>query len=178
MAELSTLARPYAKAAFEFAADAGDLQGWSKSLSTAGAVAEQQAVVKFLSSPNATAAQQAAAVNDICGDALSVTGQNFIAILSENRRLQLLPHISQQFEIMKANREKAVDVEVVSAYELDAVQQEKLSDALGAKLKRNINMQVSFDKSLLGGAVIRAGDTVIDGSIRGRLAKLAESLNS
>jgi F-type H+-transporting ATPase subunit delta len=178
MAELSTLARPYAKAAFEFAADAGDLQGWSKSLSTAGAVAEQQAVVKFLSSPNATAAQQAAAVNDICGDALSVTGQNFIAILSENRRLQLLPHISHQFEIMKANREKAVDVEVVSAYELDAVQQEKLSDALGAKLKRNINMQVSFDKSLLGGAVIRAGDTVIDGSIRGRLAKLAESLNS
>ena len=178
MAELSTLARPYAKAAFEFAADAGDLQGWSKSLSTAGAVAEQQAVVKFLSSPNATAAQQAAAVNDICGDALSVTGQNFIAILSENRRLQLLPHISHQFEIMKANREKAVDVEVVSAYELDAVQQEKLSDALGAKLKRNINMQVSFDNSLLGGAVIRAGDTVIDGSIRGRLAKLAESLNS
>ena len=178
MAELSTLARPYAKAAFEFAADAGDLQGWSKSLSTAGAVAEQQAVVKFLSSPNATAAQQAAAVNDICGDALSATGQNFIAILSENRRLQLLPHISHQFEIMKANREKAVDVEVVSAYELDAVQQEKLSDALGEKLKRNINMQVSFDKSLLGGAVIRAGDTVIDGSIRGRLAKLAESLNS
>ena len=178
MAELSTLARPYAKAAFEFAADAGDLQGWSKSLSTAGAVAEQQAVVKFLSSPNATAAQQAAAVNDICGDALSVTGQNFIAILSENRRLQLLPHISHQFEIMKANREKAVDVEVVSAYELDAVQQKTLSDALGAKLKRNINMQVSFDKSLLGGAVIRAGDTVIDGSIRGRLAKLAESLNS
>jgi len=178
MAELSTLARPYAKAAFEFAADAGDLQGWSKSLSTAGAVAEQQAVVKFLSSPNATAAQQAAAVNDICGDALSVTGQNFIAILSENRRLQLLPHISHQFEIMKANREKAVDVEVVSAYELDAVQQKTLSDALGAKLERNINMQVSFDKSLLGGAVIRAGDTVIDGSIRGRLAKLAESLNS
>jgi F-type H+-transporting ATPase subunit delta len=178
MAELSTLARPYAKAAFEFAADAGDLQGWSKSLSTAGAVAEQQAVVKFLSSPNATAAQQAAAVNDICGDALSVTGQNFIAILSENRRLQLLPHISHQFEIMKANREKAVDVEVVSAYELDAVQQKTLSDALGAKLERNINMQVSFDNSLLGGAVIRAGDTVIDGSIRGRLAKLAESLNS
>ena len=178
MAELSTLARPYAKAAFEFAADAGDLQGWSKSLATAGAVAEQSAVVKFLSSPNATAAQQAAAVIDICGDAISVTGQNFIAILSENRRLQLLPQISRQFEIMKANREKAIDVDVVSAYELDAGQQQKLSDALGAKLERNINMQVSFDKSLLGGAVIRAGDTVIDGSIRGRLAKLAESLNS
>jgi F-type H+-transporting ATPase subunit delta len=79
---------------------------------------------------------------------------------------------------MKANREKAVDVDVVAAQEMDADQQQKLSDALSAKLERKVNMQVSLDKSLLGGAVIRAGDTVIDGSIRGRLTKLAESLNS
>ncbi|MDA8781696.1 F0F1 ATP synthase subunit delta [Porticoccaceae bacterium] len=178
MAELSTLARPYAKAAFEFAADAGDLQGWSKSLATAGAVAQQPTVIKLLSSPSSTAQQQAAAVTVICGEDLSPTGQNFIAILSENRRLQLLPQISHQFEIMKANREKAVDVDVVAAQEMDADQQQKLSDALSAKLERKVNMQVSLDKSLLGGAVIRAGDTVIDGSIRGRLTKLAESLNS
>ena len=178
MAELSTLARPYAKAAFEYAADAGDLQGWSTSLATAGAVAQQPAVVKLLSSPSATAAQQASAVIEICGDELNATGQNFIAILSENRRLQLLPQISYQFDIMKANREKAVDVDVVSAHEIDASQQQQLSDALSAKLERKVNMQVSLDKSLLGGAVIRAGDTVIDGSIRGRLTKLAESLNS
>ena len=178
MAELSTLARPYAKAAFEFAADAGDLQGWSTSLATAGAVAQQPAVVKLLSSPSSTAAQQAAAVIEICGDALSATGQNFIAILSENRRLQLLPQISHQFDIMKANREKAVEVDVVAAHEMGADQQQQLSDALSAKLERKVNMQVSLDKNLLGGAVIRAGDTVIDGSIRGRLTKLAESLNS
>jgi F-type H+-transporting ATPase subunit delta len=178
MAELSTLARPYAKAAFEFAADAGDLQGWSKSLATAGAIAQQPTVIKLLSSPSSTAQQQAAAVTEICGEDLSPTGQNFIAILSENRRLQLLPQISHQFEIMKANREKAVDVDVVAAQEMDADQQQKLSDALSAKLERKVNMQVSLDKSLLGGAVIRAGDTVIDGSIRGRLTKLAESLNS
>ena len=178
MAELSTLARPYAKAAFEFAADAGDLQGWSTSLATAGAVAQQPAVVKLLSSPSSTAAQQAAAVIEICGDALSATGQNFIAILSENRRLQLLPQISHQFDIMKANREKAVEVDVVAAHEMGADQQQQLSDALSAKLERKVNIQVSLDKSLLGGAVIRAGDTVIDGSIRGRLTKLAESLNS
>ncbi len=178
MAELSTLARPYAKAAFEFAADVGDLQGWSQSLSTAGAVAQQPAVIKLLSSPSSTAAQQAAAVIEICGDELGATGQNFVAILSENRRLQLLPQISHQFEIMKANREKAVDVDLVAAHKMDADQQQKLSDALSAKLERKVNMQVSLDKSLLGGAVIRAGDTVIDGSIRGRLTKLAESLNS
>ena len=79
---------------------------------------------------------------------------------------------------MKANREKAVEVDVVAAHEMGADQQQQLSDALSAKLERKVNMQVSLDKSLLGGAVIRAGDTVIDGSIRGRLTKLAESLNS
>jgi F-type H+-transporting ATPase subunit delta len=79
---------------------------------------------------------------------------------------------------MKANHEKAIDVEVIAAHELDAEQQRQLSEALGKKLERNINMQVRLDKSLIGGAVIRAGDTVIDGSIRGRLTKLAESLNS
>ena len=178
MAELSTLARPYAKAAFEYAVDAKDLQGWSDGLALAASVAQQPAVEKLLSSPSATTVEQAKAVQDICGDALATACQNFISILSENRRLQLLPHISQQFETMKANLEKAVDVDIVAASDLDAAQQQTLSDALSAKLERKVNLQVSLDKSLLGGAIIRAGDTVIDGSIRGRLTKLAESLNS
>ena len=178
MAELSTLARPYAKAAFEFAVGVSDLKGWSDSLSTSAAVTQHAAVVKLLASPSSTPAHQAATIIDLCGDVLDATGRNFIVILSENRRLTLLPQISYQFEIMKANREKAVDVDVVSAQPLDAEQQKMLSEALSIKLQRKVNMQVSLDKSLLGGAVIRAGDTVIDGSIRGRLTKLAESLNS
>jgi len=178
MAELSTLARPYAKAAFEYAAQAGELQSWSDSLSTAGSVSQQSNVVKLLSSPSVTGQQQATALIEICGDALDERGQNFLTVLSENHRLKLLPEISLQFDILKANREKAVEVELVAAHELDAEQQQKLSDALSAKLERKVNMQVSLDKSLLGGAVIRAGDLVIDGSIRGRLAKLAESLHS
>jgi F-type H+-transporting ATPase subunit delta len=178
MAELSTLARPYAKAAFEFADSAGDLASWSQSLALAAAVAQQPNVVQLLSSPSVTADQQVTALIGICGDVLSAQGKNFLTVLSENRRLQLLPEISQQFDILKANREKAVDVEVTAALELDADQQQTLSDALSAKLQRKVNMQVRLDKSLLGGAVIRAGDTVIDGSIRGRLAKLAESLHS
>jgi len=178
MAELSTLARPYAKAAFEFAVDASDLQGWASCLATSAAVTQHAAVVKLLRSPSSTLIQQAATIIDLCGDDLNATGQNFITILSENRRLTLLPQISHQFEVMKANREKAVDVDVAAAQPLDAQQQQMLSDALSNKLQRKVNMQVSLDKSLLGGAVIRAGDTVIDGSIRGRLTKLAESLNS
>jgi F-type H+-transporting ATPase subunit delta len=178
MAELSTLARPYAKAAFEYAVEAKDLQGWSNSLALAASVSQEPAVEKLLTSPSITAAKQAEAVQDICGDKLASACQNFISILSENRRLQLLPQISQQFEIMKANLEKAVDVDVVAAAKLDAAQQKTLSEALSAKLERKVNLQVSLDKSLIGGAVIRAGDTVIDGSIRGRLTKLAESLNT
>ena len=178
MAELSTLARPYAKAAFEYAMEAGYLQGWSDSLGTVSSVAKQSSVDQLLSSPSSTASEQAAALTGICGESLSSAGKNFICILSENRRLKLLPQIAHQFEIMKANQEKAIEVDVASAQPLDEEQQEKLTEALSKKLERKVNMQVSLDKSLLGGAVIRAGDTVIDGSIRGRLTKLAESFNS
>ena len=178
MAELSTLARPYAKAAFEYAMEAGDLQGWSDSLGTVSSVAKQSSVDQLLSSPSSTASEQAAALTGICGESLSNAGKNFICILSENRRLKLLPQIAHQFEIMKANQEKAIEVDVASAQPLDEEQQEKLTEALSKKLERKVNMQVSLDKSLLGGAVIRAGDTVIDGSIRGRLTKLAELFNS
>lgn len=178
MAELSTLARPYAKAAFEYALEAGDLQGWSDSLGTASSVAKQSTVDQLLSSPSSTSAEQAAALMGICGESLNSAGKNFICILSENRRLKLLPQIAHQFEIMKANQERAIEVDVASAQPLDEEQQEKLTEALSKKLERKVNMQVSLDKSLLGGAVIRAGDTVIDGSIRGRLTKLAESFNS
>jgi len=178
MAELSTLARPYAKAAFQYAADANDLQAWSDSLALVAAVAQQQAVVKLLSSPSYTAAQQAEKTIEICGDAINDKSRGFIQVLAENRRLQLLPQISQQFEVLKANREKTVEVSVVSASEISTEQQNKLASALSAKLEREVSMQVSIDDSLLGGAIVRAGDTVIDGSIRGRLAKLAEALNS
>lgn len=178
MAELSTLARPYAKAAFQYAADASDLQGWSDSLAVAAAVASQDTVVKLLSSPSYTATQQAEKTIEVCGDALNEKSRSFVQVLAENRRLQLLPQIYQQFEVLKANREKTVEVSVVSASEISTEQQEKLASALSSKLEREVSMQVSIDDSLIGGVVVRAGDTVIDGSIRGRLAKLAEVLNS
>ena len=124
MAELSTLARPYAKAAFEYAMEAGDLQGWSDSLGTVSSVAKQSSVDQLLSSPSLTSSEQAAALTGICGESLSSAGKNFICILSENRRLKLLPQIAHQFEIMKANQEKAIEVDVASAQPLDEEQQE------------------------------------------------------
>ena len=178
MAELSTLARPYAKAAFEYAAGANDLAAWSKQLATAAAVAQADNMVKVLASPSLTSEQQAQAFIDVCGDELAGHAQNFIKVLAENKRIALLPFISALFEEFKANREKSVDVEIATAFELDAGIQDQLAKALTAKLEREVNVQASIEKDLLGGVVIRAADVVIDGSVRGRLAKLAEAMKA
>ncbi|WP_372749783.1 F0F1 ATP synthase subunit delta [Litorivivens sp.] len=178
MAELSTLARPYAKAAFEFALAAGDLAGWSVQLATAAAVAQQDVIKKVLASPAMTTAEQAQTFIDVCGDALSEKAQNFIRVLAQNKRLKLLPQIAVIFEAHKAAQEKSVDVELSTAYELDAETQQKLAEALSGKLQREVKVTAVVNKELLGGVLVRAGDLVIDGSVRGRLAKLAEAMHS
>lgn len=178
MAELSTLARPYAKAAFEFADNSDALTQWSNELSLAAAVARTEKIVKLLSSPSLTSAQQAESFIAVCGDELSSNVKNFMQVLSTNKRLSLLPEISALYEAFKANREKSVEVDITSAFELDDAIQKTLSQALTAKLKRDVKVQTTVDKSLIGGVVIRAADVVIDSSIRGRLAKLAEVMKA
>lgn len=178
MAELSTLARPYAKAVFEFAVNAGDLSTWSNQLSVAAAVSQTKNVNNVLSSPSLTTEQQANQFIDVCGEELGVGAQNFIRVLAENKRITLLPDILSLFEQFKSNREKSVDVEVATVFELDDAIQQKLSSALSSKLEREVNLQTTIDKDLIGGVVIRAADIVIDGSIRGRLSKLAENMNA
>ena len=132
----------------------------------------------MLGNPSLTAEQQAGTLTDVCGDALDVQAGNFIAVLASNKRLALLPEISSLFEQYKANQEKSVDVEVVSAFDLSDTARDKLAEALGTKLERQVKVRTSTDSDLLGGVLIRAGDLVIDGSVRGRLNKLAEALNS
>lgn len=176
MAELSTIARPYAKAAFEHAVAAGTLPQWSAMLGLLAAVAEDPAVHRLLESPELTANSKAESLVALCGESLDVKGVNFVRVLAESRRLALLPDILLQFDRLKANLERTVDVAVVAAREMGVDQTEKLAGVLSARLQRDVRISVSVDPSLLGGAVIRAGDTVIDGSVRGRLAKLAEAL--
>jgi F-type H+-transporting ATPase subunit delta len=142
------------------------------------AVCQNEKVVNLLSSPSSTSAQQAKLTIEICGDEINEKTKGFISVLAENKRLKLLPQISKQFETLKDNREKTIDVDVVSAIKLSDKQKNTLASALSAKLEREVNMQVSVDTSLIGGAVIRAGDTVIDGSICGRLTTLAQVLHS
>lgn len=177
MAELSTLARPYAKAAFEYALDSNSLDAWSTMLSLAAAVSQQDKVAKLLGSPDTTSEQMARTFTALCGDQLDQKGANFIAELAQNKRLLLLPQINEQFEALKAQQQDVVDVSVSSAFELDEGQKKTLASKLSQSLKREVQMHTEVDKNLLGGVLIRAGDLVIDGSVRGKLAKLAEVMN-
>lgn len=178
MAELTTLARPYAKAAFEFAQAASNVQSWYEALEVSAAVASQAQVKQALAASGLSAQQKASVFVQVCGDQLDEKQQNFIRTLASNKRLALLPYIKELFARMKAQQEKTIDVEVTAAYELPVDLINKLAQALSAKLDRKVSVQGSVDKSLLGGVVIHTGDTVIDGSVRGRLAKLAEALKS
>ncbi len=178
MAELSTLARPYAKAAFEVALADNMLPFWLDALEVSAAVAEQERVRKAMSASDLSATQKATVFIQICGEHMDEKIKNFIRTLASNKRLALLPFIKEQFATMKAQQEKSIEVEVTAAYELSADLVNKLAQALSAKLNRSVSVLSSVDKSLLGGAIIHTGDMVIDGSIRGRLAKLAEAMKS
>jgi F-type H+-transporting ATPase subunit delta len=178
MAELSTLARPYAKAAFQAAVDAGELQAWSDMLVVASEVAQNEDMAKLLSHPGLTGQQQAQTLIDVCGDKLNGSVQNLVNVLAENKRISLMPQILEQFEHLKAELEKAVDVQIISAFEVSDESKQKLTDALKAKLAKDVRVTTTVDSTLVGGAIIRAGDMVIDGTVRGKLAKLAEAMNS
>ena len=178
MAELKTVARPYTKAAFEFANDKGALDQWSAMLATLSGVAADSDMAKILSNPSLSSEQKAGTLISVCEDYLDESGKNLIHLLAENDRLALLPEMSKQFEQLKAVLQQSVDIEVTTAYELDEQQQQKLTQALSAKLGRDVKMTTEVDQTILGGVVIRTQDLVIDGSVRARLAKLAEALNS
>jgi F-type H+-transporting ATPase subunit delta len=178
MAELTTLARPYAKAAFEYALAANKLQSWFEALEVAAAVADQDQVKKALSTSGLSVEQKASVFVQVCGEQMDEKVKNFIHTLASNKRLALLPYIKVLFAKMKEQQEKSIEVEVTAAYELSVDLINKLAQALSAKLDRKVTVQGSVDKSLLGGVIIHTGDMVIDGSVRGRLAKLAEAMKS
>ncbi len=178
MAELSTLARPYAKAAFEFAVGESDLAGWSEQLALVAAVARTEKMQKLLASPSLTSAQQAEQFIAVCGDEIGDKLQNFLKVLAENRRVALLPQIATLFNQFKTNREKSVDVDVYTVFELDDDLRQKLASKLSSVLDREVTVNTAIDKDLLGGVLIRAADVVIDGSVRGRLNKLAKAMHA
>jgi F-type H+-transporting ATPase subunit delta len=178
VAERATIARPYAKAAFEYARDAKALAKWSQGLKAAAEIVADPRVAALTKSPQWSAADLVSLITDVAGDKLDAGMQNFVRVLTENHRLLLLPEIAAHYEVLRSAVENTVDVQVVSAVPLDAAQADKLERALSTRLKRQVRMQNSVDSTLLGGAVVRAGDLVIDGSLKGRLQRLATELGS
>lgn len=177
MSEKATIARPYARAAFDYANAAGTLADWSAALSAAAQVVADPRVEPLLSSPQVPAAAVTGLVAEAAG-AVAGPVRNFLDLLAENGRLSWLPEIAAQYEVLRREAEQAADVEVVSAMALDEAQQARLAQALRKRLGRDVRMHTRTDASLIGGAIVRAGDLVIDGSLRGRLGRLASEMNA
>ncbi len=178
MAELRTLARPYAKAAFQAAQDQQQLAQWAEALTLAGQITANDVVRQLLANPGTDEQKKAELILATAELEVSEGIRNFFAILAENRRLALLPEIAALFNTYRADLERTVDIDVTTAFELSDEQQQKLAQALSTKLERQVSLAASLDKSLIGGVVIRTGDLVIDASVRGKLKKLAETLSS
>jgi F-type H+-transporting ATPase subunit delta len=176
MAEKATIARPYAKAAFASARQHHALEPWSKVLATASSVVQDERVARLLSSPKVKPEQLSGLIGDIVGQ-LDEQTRNFLATLASNRRLALLPEIASMYEALRAEAENTADVQVVSAVALDEAQKQRLAQALKKRLKREVRLHCEVDASLIGGAIVRAGDFVIDGSLKARLDRLAVEMS-
>lgn len=176
MSELTTIARPYAKAAFDFALEKGQLDKWQDMLQFSAIVAENEEVSHYLTS-SLSSNQIAEMFIAICADQLDPFGQNFIRVMAENKRLSALPSVLEGFKALRAEYEAVKEVFVTSATELTASQEEKIAKALKAKLGNEVRITKAVDASLLAGVIIRYDDTVIDGSSRGQLNRLSQELS-
>ena len=177
-AELATVARPYARAIFFNALNfEGKLDHWSELLSALVAVSTDEYGREILNSPGYTNEQKTKFFESVLTDRLDVEAKNLISLLAEYNRVSLLPSITEIYERMKAHHEKTLQVEITSAYELSSVESEALKKALSEKLGRDIELDISVDEKLIGGAIIKAEDNVIDDSVKGKLEKFANNLN-
>lgn len=177
MAEKSTIARPYAQAVFELASAQRQLGPWSERLQLLTAVTADARMQRLIGDPRVSRTQLAALLIDVCGDRLDGQARSLVKLLVENRRLDLLPEITALFAEYRAEAEKVVQAEVVSAFPLSQEQQAGIVAALKKRLGREVSLKSSTDETMVGGAVIRAGDLVIDGSITGHLDRLANALS-
>ncbi len=177
MSELTTVARPYAKAAFDFAVEANTIGNWLSMLVFAAEVSENETMSSYLSG-GASVDQATDLFLKVCEGQLDSNGQNLIKVMAENQRLLVLPQVLSQFSELKAEHEKEVNVDVTSAVEITAEQIITLSAALEKRLARKVKLNCVVDANVVSGLVIKAGDMVIDGSVRGKLDRLARTMQS
>lgn len=174
---MTTIARPYALAAFEFAVDKNALSAWETMLDAASLLTQDASVQQLLTSPKVTSQQLANLYSDVLAKRLNIEMTNFIQLLAEYDRLSVLPDIAELFKSYRAEQEKKLNVQVTSAVPLNDSYQQKLIDTLTKRLRRQVTLQCEIDPNLLGGAIITAGDTVIDGSVRGKLDRMVKFIS-
>jgi len=176
--ERATLARPYAEALANLAASSGAWRLWSERLAQLALVVADAQVAGLAANPSVPAKRVAELITSVCGDRLGVEGNNLVHVLAENKRLELLPEIVEQFEAMKAEQDGVLEAHVATAYELSPAQMAALVAKLETKFARKVNASQTVDADLIGGVVIRVGDEVMDASVRGGLDGLATSLKA
>lgn len=177
MSERVTIARPYAEAAFDFAVDNKDVPRWQSMLAFASEVTNNEQMNKLLYGAIAPK-KLANTFISVCGDQLDTSGQNLIRVMAENGRLAILPDVLKQFILLLRMQKQTMEVDVISANQLEERQLANITTAMEQRLSLKVNLNCKIDKSVVAGVIIRAGDMVIDGSVRGRLERLADVLQS
>ncbi len=176
MSELATLARPYATAAYKRAKQTGSTERWSESLAFLAAVTQTPQIAQAAANPKANKERFITSLLDLCQGKLDGEGENFVRLLVANRRLSLAGLISEQFEQFRADEEGYVEVDVRTAFALDDAEAGQLAAVLLQMLGKQPRLQVQVEESLIGGVLIKAGDRVIDASVRGQIQRLAKRL--
>jgi F-type H+-transporting ATPase subunit delta len=176
MAEIATIARPYAEAVFKLAESDGRFDNWSALLDRLDTAVAQQDVRACAGNPNVRASQLTDLLVSVMGSGVSPEAKNFIGLLVENHRLTAVHEIHELYEGLRREREGVVEAEITSAYPLDDAQLSTLVTGLERRFKRKVEPNVSVDKELIGGVRVAVGDEVIDGSVRGKLAAMSTAL--
>jgi len=176
MADYASIARPYAKAVFDLAQESNAFEAWKDTLETAAAVSQDEAFGELISDPKIDKSKLTDLLVDVCSKSLPEGGSNLFKLLIQNDRLQALPEVAAQFEELVAKAQQSVNAEIITAMALSDDQKQALSAALESKLGLKVSLNETIDPELIGGAIVKAGDLVIDGSAKGRIEKLATAL--
>lgn len=176
MSELATLARPYASAVFKRAKETGNAGKWSQALAFIEAVLKDHAVSQIVENPKISNERKSDLMLDLCQDQGDQEVANFLKLLVHNKRLSLVPQIARLFEEYKAEDEGYIEVDVLTAYALTKDAKAQLTSSLEKSLGKKVHIKAAVDKSLIGGVLVRAGDKVIDGSIRGQIKHMQKTL--
>jgi len=176
MTDFTTAARPYANAVYDIANETDTLDSWSDALANLAAVVSDAQMSELLNNPETGKQQKGELVTQVLGDKLTEQQQNLVKLMAENGRLSIMPDVHEQFEVARAKAENKIEAEVVSAFELSAQQTDELINTLKNKFGCDVTLTTTVDESLIGGVVIKAGDTIIDASMKSQLESLALSL--